>query len=124
MYDRQRKKLLGQYLHDFLRNSELWPQGLVEWCDRFSIRRVGHGGISIEILLKYMSDKTGIDLQESYYVGLLGNWSRWYSTPERGGDNAALILALADCEIVFLNGFVFTCPKDLVNWLLGKDIFN
>ena len=79
-------------------------------------------GLTVELLLKYMSQETGLNLQQPYYKSLLGNWTRWHQEPGRGGDNAALILALADCEIVYLDGFVFSSAKDLVLWLQGEEI--
>ncbi len=125
MYDQSRKELLGAYLHEFLRKPDFWPESLAEW---YETEKVGMSaiaqsrGLTVELLLKYMSQETGLNLQQPYYKSLLGNWTRWHQEPGRGGDNAALILALADCEIVYLDGFVFSSAKDLVLWLQGEEI--
>ncbi|MEO1256934.1 MAG: hypothetical protein AAFY41_18900, partial [Bacteroidota bacterium] len=78
-------------------------------------------GMTIELLLQYMSEKTGMDFDKPYYKSLLGNWSRWATEPGRGGDNTALMLALAECEIVYIDDYLFSSLRDLVLWLQGHD---
>lgn len=124
MYDQSRKVLLGAYLHDFLRDPDLWPRELADWyaAQESLMSAIARSrGLTIELLLEYMSQQTGLNLREPYYKSLLGNWSRWHKEPGRGGDNAALMLALADCEIVYLDGLVFNSVRDLILWLQGKD---
>ena len=124
-YDQSRKEILGAYLRAFFENSELWPEELVKWFEEVSkdlSPAARARGLTIELLLEYMSIKTGIDLNKSYYKSLLGNWSRWATEPGRGGDNAALMLALAECEIVFIDDYLFSSLRDLILWLQGEDI--
>ncbi|MEM8610376.1 MAG: hypothetical protein AAGF93_00045 [Cyanobacteria bacterium P01_H01_bin.105] len=125
MYDQRRKEILGAYLHEFLRDEDLWPESLVKWYKREErhMSAVSRSrGLTVELLLKYMSEHTGLNLMQPYYKSLLGNWTRWHQEPGRGGDNAALILALADCEIVYLDGIVFNRVKDLILWLQGEEL--
>ncbi|MFG6101231.1 hypothetical protein U2F10_03190 [Leptothoe sp. EHU-05/26/07-4] len=124
MYDRKRKKILGEYLHDFLRNAELWPEDLADWYaeqeENMSPMQRSRG-LTIELLLEYMSLQTGLDLNKPSYKNLLGNWSRWHKEPGRGGDNTALMLALATCRIVYIDDYIFTSLEDLLRWLLAED---
>jgi hypothetical protein len=119
MYSVARKRQFGRFLHDFLRNPDMWTEDLHQWCEREDAPRQSHGGISIDTLLLHLSDRSNIDLGDPYYANLLGNWTRWHSHPHKGGDNAALIVALAQCQIFYWEEEVFSSPSDLVNWLLG-----
>lgn len=124
IYDQSRKEIFGEYLQTFFSNPNLWPEDLVVWFREAesSLSPMARSrGMTIELLLQYMSEKTGMDFDKPYYKSLLGNWSRWATEPGRGGDNTALMLALAECEIVYIDDYLFSSLRDLVLWLQGHD---
>ena len=124
MYNRRRKEILGEYLSSFRKNPELWPEDLIKWYgerEKAMSPMQRSRGLTIELLLEYMSLRTGLELNKTSYKNLLGNWSRWHKEPGRGGDNTALMLALATCRIVAIDDYVFTSLEDLLRWLLAED---
>ena len=124
VYDQSRKEIFGEYLQTFFVSPSLWPEDLVQWFDGIQHRLTPMArsrGMTVEILLQYLSEKTGMDFNKAYYKSLLGNWSRWATEPGRGGDNTALMLALAECEIVYIDDYLFSSLRDLVLWLQGHD---
>lgn len=122
MYIRSRKKRFGTYLHQFLQDPDLWPDRLLEWLGRDGDGSDYPDVLTILDLIDFLAYVSGIPLRQDYYVRLLGNWSRWGHNPDRGGDSAALIIALSMGEVVYLEGIVYNRPQDLVNWLLGTDL--
>ena len=126
VYDQNRKGIFGEYLKTFFVDSDLWPEELVQWFDDMQSNLTPMAksrGLTVELLLQYLSEKTGMDfITKPYYKSLLGNWSRWATEPGRGGDNTALMLALAECEIVYIDDYLFSELRDLVLWLQGYDL--
>ena len=129
VYPESRKKKFGEYLYNFLFDKSLWPESLVVWYEEKVKGLKPHQrakGLTAALFLEWLAQESKISAindprYEEYFSRQIGNWSRWYSTPSRGGDNAALIIALAVTGVVLdENNQPITSPVELTNYLFSE----
>jgi hypothetical protein len=119
VYPTDRKKDFGAYLKNFYTDRRKWPDDLNKWYDKLAPDQVNRG-LTVELLLEWMAEHTGMKRKDTF-VSLLGNWGRWGTNPGRGGDSFPLMVAIADCGLLILDGERVTDPVLLANYLFGEE---
>ncbi|EKU96664.1 hypothetical protein Lepto7375DRAFT_0614 [Leptolyngbya sp. PCC 7375] len=121
VYPQDPRQRLGGAIDRFILDRSLWPKSLQRYFDELD-QKDRSRGLTIEYLLKWMSEQTGIvDLDSPHYARLLGHYRRWGRGVERGGDSFVLLTALAQCGIVCKgDGTPIKDPAELIAFLYGR----
>ena len=95
------KQVFGQWLELHHSRRELWPKTLNDWYEARGGDAANGKGLTDEMMLEWMAEKTGWnELTEDYFLRLYRRHKQWSRGKKEGRDNLLLAVAIAKVELL------------------------